>query len=119
MYSLLRGRQEDLSNSAQFDSNRGWADDRGMKKLAVVAVGITVVLALRMSHHDNKLVFDHFWVDHLPRNTSDQYQALFLNGEQPFGHFNIQTMWRGQWEGFHYHIVARGDGELDLMFPAS
>jgi hypothetical protein len=87
-----------------------------MKKLTVVMVGLAVVLALRMSHHDNKLVFDRFWVDHLPRNADDQFQSLFLNGEIPVGHFGTQTPWRGEWEAFHYHIVARGDGELDLLF---
>ena len=91
-----------------------------MRKLLVPLVLLgAVVWAWRWVHHDAsdpKLIYDRFWIDHEPRNPKEQYRGLFVNGERPFGHFAVHTMWRGQWERFHYHAVPLHDGVLDLLF---
>jgi hypothetical protein len=95
-----------------------------MKKLAVVVVLVVVAgwtwRALRRSDaSDGKLLFHRFWVDHEPRAPKEQFQALFVNAEHPFGHFATRTMWTGQWEGFHYHVVPREEGTIDFLFGAT
>jgi hypothetical protein len=96
-------------------------EDRMMKKIAVVGLLVLgCAVAWRARDASNpKLIFDRFWLDRLPRGPNDQFQGLFVHGERPFGHFSVQTPWKGQWEGFHYHIVPRTDGQLDLLFPSS
>ena len=95
----------------------------GMKRLFVVgALLIASWLgwsALRDNDQDTRLIYDRFWVDHLPRAEKEQFQALFVSGESPVGSFSVRTGWTGRWEGFHYHVVPRADGVLDLLFPES
>jgi hypothetical protein len=67
--------------------------------------------------NDTKLVFDRLWVDHEAKNGKDVFQVLVVHGEHPVGHFAQQTFWKGQWEGFHYHVVPRHEGRLDLLRP--
>ncbi|HEY2749433.1 MAG TPA: hypothetical protein VGL86_32665 [Polyangia bacterium] len=94
-----------------------------MKKLALAIVVLVAAGALwRMRAHDAgqpKLLFDRFWVDHEPQGPREAFRVVFVNGEAPFGHFANRTMWTGQWEGFHYHVVPREDGVLDMLFGAT
>ena len=94
-----------------------------MKRAAAVALLLVVAVAgWRYAHRDApdaKLLFDRFWVDHEPRSDSDKFQVLFVDGEHPFGRFVTRTPWTGQWEGFHYHVVPREAGSLDLLFGAT
>src|SRR5262249_28717562 len=64
------------------------------------------------------LLFDRFWIDHEPKDQKDEFQALFVSGDHPVGHFAAQTIWAGRWEGFHYHVVPRQDGVIDVMLPS-
>ena len=75
--------------------------------------------ALRSDDDGLKLAFDRFWVSHAAQSADEEYDAFVVNGERPGGHFARQTWWTGRWEGFHYHVVPRHDGVLDLYFPAS
>jgi hypothetical protein len=94
-----------------------------MRKLALIGLAAAAMVVgwrvVRSDGDDAKLVFDRFWVDHEARGTHDQFEAFVLNGEHPVGHFGTRTPWKGQWEGFHYHVVPRHDGDFDLFFPAS
>jgi hypothetical protein len=83
---------------------------------ALIVAGGLAWRALRSEPAGLELVFDRFWVDHLPRGETDQFNALFLSGESPGGHFAVQTPWEGRWQGFHYHVVPRQKGVLDLFF---
>ena len=94
-----------------------------MKKLAL-AVVLTLVGAVAWRVHtrdapDAKLLFGRFWIDHEPRDEKETFQALFVDGEHPFGHFAARTVWTGQWEGFHYHVLPRQEGAIDLLFGAT
>ena len=86
-----------------------------MKKLAFSGMLLGIVIFWWQHDSDSKLTFDRFWVDHRPTSANDPFNAFMVNGEHPFGHFAVQTAWRGQWEGFHYHAVPR-TGEFDLIF---
>jgi hypothetical protein len=92
-----------------------------MKKLAMVlllvVVGGVTWRARRSDAPDASLLFHRFWIDHEPRDWHERFQALMVDGEHPFGHFATRTVWTGQWEGFHYHMVPRKPGTLDLIFP--
>jgi hypothetical protein len=94
-----------------------------MKKLVLslmlIAVGVVAWRALRTDASEAKLLFDRLWVDHQPRDQTESFQALFVNGERPFGNFSTRTIWKGQWEGFHYHVIPREDGTMDLLFGAT
>jgi hypothetical protein len=90
-----------------------------MKKLALALLVLTVGVTWRTMRHDAvdpKLIFDRFWVDHEPRDRHEKFQAMFVSGEHPFGHFATRTVWTGQWEGFHYHVVPKESGVLELLF---
>jgi hypothetical protein len=94
-----------------------------MRKLAiglflVIAAGLAI-RTLRSDGSDTALLFDRFWIDHQPRDGREKFEALFVSGAHPGGQFATQTVWSGQWEGFHYHVVPRERGTLELMFPAS
>jgi hypothetical protein len=86
-----------------------------MKKLAFSGVLLGLVIFWWQHDSDSKLAFDRFWVDHAPKNGTEQFQAFFISGEHAFGHFAVQNAWRGQWESFHYHAVPRS-GDFDLIF---
>lgn len=94
-----------------------------MKKLALglmlVAVGGVAWRTVRSDAPEAKLLFDRFWIDHEPRNPADKFLVMFVNGEHPFGHFATRTMWTGQWEAFHYHVVPREEGVMDFLFGAT
>jgi hypothetical protein len=94
-----------------------------MKNLLVSVVLLLIGgVAWRVVKHDApdaKLLFGRFWVDHEPSDDQEKFQAMLVDGEHPFGHFATRTMWTGQWEGFHYHLVPREDGVIDLLFGAT
>ncbi|MGZ3425921.1 MAG: hypothetical protein ACXVCV_04685 [Polyangia bacterium] len=94
-----------------------------MKKLVL---GITLVLlcvvgwrAYESDAPDATLLFHRFWIDHEPRDEHEKFSVFFVNGEIPFGHFGTRTMWTAQLEFFHYHLVPREAGTIDLLFGAT
>jgi hypothetical protein len=93
-----------------------------MKRLTVallmVAAGAMGWRALR-ERAEPKLLFDRFWIDHNPRDYKEQFLGLHVSGEYPVGNYSTRTTWTGRWEGFHYHVVPREEGAMDLMFPAT
>jgi hypothetical protein len=93
-----------------------------MKKLIVPMLLVVAVATWgwRWMHKSDapapKLLFDRFWVDHQPRDDHEKFQAMFVSGEHPFGHFATRTVWTGAWEGFHYHLVPREEAAMDMLF---
>jgi hypothetical protein len=94
-----------------------------MKKLALGMILLAGVglgwRALRSDAPDPKLIFDRFWVDHEPRSPDEKFQPFFINSDFPFGRFVVRNMWRGQFEEFHYHVIPKQDGVLDLLFGST
>ena len=94
-----------------------------MKKLLLSLMLVAVVGAawrmLGRDAHEPKQLFDRIWVDHQPRDQDEKFQILWVNGERPFGHFASRTVWLGQFEFFHYHVIPREDGVMDLLFGAT
>lgn len=64
--------------------------------------------------HDDKLVLDRVWIDHMPRNDRDQLSAFVAITDEPIGVFQTTSVWKGHFEMFRYE--AHG-GELRLLFP--
>ncbi len=94
-----------------------------MKKLALLgAIAVLGVGGWRLTHHlsaeapakDAKLAFDRLWIDHLPTNERDTINVYVALTEQPVGVFQAASMWRGEYEMFHYE--ANGD-EVRAVFP--
>jgi hypothetical protein len=105
------------------DSHVRAPEDRRMKKsgiiLLLLVLGGVGTRLLSRDQPEAKLIFDRFWVDHEPRDNNDRFQVLFVASEEPFGRFVTRVIWTGQWEAFHYHVVPREDGVLDLLFGAT
>jgi hypothetical protein len=94
-----------------------------MKKLVI---GVALIMlcgigwrALRSDAPDSTLLFHRFWIDHEPRDEQEKFSVLFVNGEHPFGHFGARTIWTAQLEFFHYHLMPREAGTIDLLFGAT
>ncbi|HEX4462495.1 MAG TPA: hypothetical protein VIA18_31175 [Polyangia bacterium] len=91
-----------------------------MKKLTLIVLLATVGgLGWRAFTHDApdpKLIYDHFWVDHVPRDKHEKFLAMWLMSEHPVGRFVTRTQWTGQWEEFHYHLLPKTDASMDLLF---
>jgi hypothetical protein len=62
-----------------------------------------------------QLFYDRIWVDHLPKSDTDTFQIMAAVTEQPIGIFQATSQWKGQFELFRYQ--ARGDGQLEIVFP--
>jgi len=62
-----------------------------------------------------ELFYDRIWVDHLPKNDTDTFQIMVAVTEQPMGVFQQTSRWKGQFELFRY--TARGDGQVELVYP--
>ena len=94
-----------------------------MKKLALgMMLLVGGGLAWRSMHSDApdpKLIFDRFWVDHMPRSADEKFQPFFINSDFPFGRFVVRNQWLGQFEEFHYHVIPREPGVLDLLFGST
>lgn len=94
-----------------------------MKKLALgmmlLVAGGMAWRAVRSDAADPKLVFDRFWVDHMPQEPEDKFQVFFINSEFPFGRFVTRTAFLGQFEEFHYHVIPREEGVMDFLFGAT
>jgi hypothetical protein len=90
------------------------------KKLTAVIVVLAAVGALwRMRASDApepKLLFDRFWVDHEPRQPGEKFKVMFVSGQEPIGRFVDRTPWTGAFELFHYHMLPREDGVMDMLF---
>ncbi len=91
----------------------------GLTLLLLLALGGLGARSVLRDRPDPKLLFDRIWIDHEPREQHERFQALFVMGDRPFGNFGAQATWTGQWEAFHYHVVPREDGVLDLLFGAT
>ncbi|HEY5920836.1 MAG TPA: hypothetical protein VIV11_04160 [Kofleriaceae bacterium] len=64
--------------------------------------------------HDEDLVTDRLWIDHLPRGERDVIQIFVAITEEPMGVFQAASRWKGEFELFRYE--AHGD-EFRLVFP--
>jgi hypothetical protein len=62
-----------------------------------------------------ELFYDRVWVDHLPRSETDTFQIFVAVTEQPMGVFQQTSRWKGEFELFRY--AARGDGQVELLYP--
>jgi hypothetical protein len=64
-----------------------------------------------------QIFYDRLWVDHLPKSETDTFDIFAAITEQPVGVFDHRSMWKGEWELFRHE--ARGDGQIELLFPQS
>ncbi len=93
-----------------------------MKKLALGMIllvgGVVGWRALHSDAPDPKLVFDRFWVDHEPQgqNPHEKFKVFFIASDIPIGRFVDRTPWTGVFELFHYHVLPKQPGALDLLF---
>jgi hypothetical protein len=60
------------------------------------------------------LFADRMWLDHVPRNDKDTFQAFFAVTAQATGVFQAASVWRGKYELFRYE--ANG-GEVRVIYP--
>jgi hypothetical protein len=96
-----------------------------MKKLLILAVVSTCAFAgwrvLRGEDgasvaHDDKLVLDRIWIDHMPKNDRDQISVFAAITDEPLGIFQTTSVWKGHFEMFRYE--AHRD-EMRLVYPQS
>jgi hypothetical protein len=93
-----------------------------MKRLLLLAFVSVVGLATWRWHSaaptdatdDSKLALDRIWVDHMPRDDRDIFQIFLAITDEPFGVFQAQSVWKGNFELFRYELA--GD-KLRLVFP--
>jgi hypothetical protein len=92
-----------------------------MKKLVLLTIlGIAAVSIWRWKQadvpaaHNNKLLADRIWIDHIPRGDRDTINAFVVLSEHSIGVFDASSQWRGAFELFRYEASGH---ELRLMFP--
>ena len=99
-----------------------------MKKLLVLAVVSTCAFAgwrvLRGEDgasndsagaaHEDKLVLDRIWIDHMPKHDRDQISVFVAITDEPIGVFQTASTWKGHFELFRYE--AHGD-EMRILYP--
>lgn len=96
-----------------------WYDTR-MKKLLVVTLLVLVPVVASRLHSstgyvsDAKLVRDRVWIDHLPKNDRDTFNAFAVLTQESVGVFQATSAWRGNFELFRYE--GQGD-EFRVVFP--
>jgi hypothetical protein len=92
-----------------------------MKRLAGLLVLIGAMLlawrAYRPTDRGESLMFDRLWVDKLPKGETETIQIFAAVREESMGIFDARSVWKGQWELFHWE--PRGDGQLDILYPQS
>lgn len=93
-----------------------------MRKLSVVIV-IGVVLAGWYWRQDDgaqeskaNVLYNRFWVDHLPQGEKDTVKVFALWRPESFGVFADRNHWRVELERFRYE--ANGD-RVQALFPLS
>lgn len=64
--------------------------------------------------HDDKLVLDRVWIDHMPRTERDEVSVFVAITDEPMGVFQTSSAWKGHYELFRYE--AHG-GELRIVYP--
>ena len=64
--------------------------------------------------HQEDLLTDRLWVDHIPRGERDVFQIFAAITEDPVGVFQSTSRWKGEFEMFKYE--AHGD-EMRIFFP--
>jgi hypothetical protein len=94
-----------------------------MKKLVLAAVLAVVAYGgWRWQHTEpaetsgSKLVFNRFWIDHLPAGERDTFNVFIASQPESIGAFAEETMWRGQMEKFRFEV--QGD-QIRAVFPWS
>ena len=64
--------------------------------------------------HDDSLVVDRLWIDHLPRNDRDTVNIFLAIDEESVGVFQATSAWHGVFDIFRFE--HDGD-QLRLVFP--
>src|SRR5215475_1127060 len=64
--------------------------------------------------HEDKLVRDRIWVDHMPKNDRDQFSIFAAITDEPIGIFQTTSVWKGEFEMFRYEAHR---GELRVLYP--
>lgn len=82
---------------------------------AVAVLGMLVQRAASSSRpsHGKNILLERPWLDHLPKDEHDRYQALVFN-EEGYGVSLQATAYTGQWELF---VFKAKDGKLQVLFP--
>lgn len=88
--------------------------------LGVAAAAALGVMVLRVggtsraeNHRGKGILYERPWLDHLPKDEHDSYQALIFNDEG-FGVTLQATAYKGQWELF---LFKAKDKKLQILFP--
>ena len=85
--------------------------------LAAMAYGGWCLLRAEPAAADKPdVLFNRFWIDHMPTGEKDTVRAFALWKPESFGVFADQNMWRVELERFRYE--AQGD-EVHAIFPLS
>jgi hypothetical protein len=90
--------------------------------LWVVVVSVIAVAAWRWHRgggdaapaHDDSLVVNRLWIDHLPRNDRDTINVFLAIDEESVGVFQASSAWHGVFDIFRFE--HDGD-QLRLVFP--
>ena len=89
--------------------------------LWVVVASVIAVAAWRWHRggdaavaHDDSLVVDRIWLDHLPRNDRDTINVFVALDGDSFGAFQAASAWHGVFDAFKFE--QDGD-QLRLVFP--
>ena len=64
--------------------------------------------------HQENLLTDRLWVDHIPRGERDVFQIFAAITEEPLGIFQSTSRWKGEFEMFKYELHG---SELRIVFP--
>lgn len=85
----------------------------GVAIASLAVYGGTQLLGSSDEVKGDKLVIDRIWIDHLPKNERDMTNVFVAISEQPFGVFDANSRWKGQFELFQYE--ANGN-EMRLFY---
>jgi hypothetical protein len=64
--------------------------------------------------HQEDLLTDRLWVDHIPRGERDVFQIFAARTEEPIVILQSTSRWKGEFEMFKYE--AHGD-EMRIFYP--
>jgi hypothetical protein len=89
------------------------------KAIIVLLIGAVGVAGWRWQQHRAAapgLAYNRMWVDHMPQNEGDSFNALVLNWPEGLGGVGKQSRWHTEVEHFYFDTDANG---IRAVFPWS
>lgn len=90
------------------------------KAMIVIGIGVVGVGGWRWHHANVRpaagLAYNRMWVDHMPQNESDAFDALVLDWPEGLGASGKESRWHGEVERFYFD--AEGN-TVRAVFPWS